>query len=552
MYSVVNTSYKGNMAEAYSYHTFILPFSWSSKGDSYEGFVEYFENNDNWTCTDMEDSNDIGSARTVDTEEERLQLYKEYQYFYPYARKAIYGFDEKIVRNYSFMHELLHDKATYHICKGKKEYVLILNAIRLKIYNTGVALFIMECQNCEKNQWNLAAVKDINDYGRRISLPFIPEGKDGFSLCADKLSVEVDGMEFVSDFKGYIAGERESISLNHIADYIKEILDFGGMIKETFSSHKVDSTDRFWIYPMLGDRMFVQSFILDKKEVAGMLRTASGSFRNLPEIDQEYAYKRDQEKAKSLYELAYVDPANGVSVSDNKMLLEFLKDALYTRWIDSGSMYMVTNYSCILLTNYADHNYRNSFLTQYYQMFCLAIAQRASIKVFKRKIASISSDFKNKRNGNKKKKILQKIITLEEEYIEFTSQLCFSEVSPEQQGIELYDLMKKQFRLKDETDSLKEQIEGLYNVANIRNENESNNMMNALTWIAFIVSIASMAISTMQISGFLYWLTDDEVYEHSIKFGMNWEAIVVVVSFTVSLVLSGIILIRSKYKNRKF
>ena len=92
----------------YSYHTFILPFLWEGTQEhrhTMEKFAGCFRKNPNWVCTDMPDEYYIRRSPALVSSEDVLLLYKEYQYFHPFVRKAIYGFGENIVTNFSFMGE---------------------------------------------------------------------------------------------------------------------------------------------------------------------------------------------------------------------------------------------------------------------------------------------------------------------------------------------------------------------------------------------------------------------------------------------------------------
>ena len=206
--------------QVYSYHTFILPFSWSESGDKYQKFVGYFESNNYWECDDIENSNSLRTTERGLTQEEQVRLYNEYQYFTPYARKAIYGLDEKIVRNFSFMPQQIDSNAHYCIRKNHNDYDLNIKAIKLKVFNTGIALLVFECENTRYH--NIEAAKDINDYGRRITLPFIPDNPD-YSIAADCLTISIsEKVAFTSDFRAFIKNKEKDISMNRIADIIKD------------------------------------------------------------------------------------------------------------------------------------------------------------------------------------------------------------------------------------------------------------------------------------------------------------------------------------------
>ena len=207
----------------YSYHTFILPFIWegeASKRISMKKFVGIFENNPNWQDTNLNDENRFPDFELRSDGTDELLFYKEHQYFHPYVRRAIYGTEPTLVRNFSFMPVNVNNKGKYYIEKSKycksvnrivtRKYMLMLNGIKLKIFNTGVALFIVECENHGvdaegKSQASIEDVKNINDFGRRISLPFVPTEYKTASCCADKLTVEIPGVAtFEDDYGSFI------------------------------------------------------------------------------------------------------------------------------------------------------------------------------------------------------------------------------------------------------------------------------------------------------------------------------------------------------------
>ena len=88
------------------------------------------------------------------------------QYFNCSCLKAIYGFkldeenDLRIVNNYKFKPELIRNRAELCIQVVKKdnivEYKLLLNAIRLKVFNTNIAIMIFEAEN-----HNYSEIEDI-------------------------------------------------------------------------------------------------------------------------------------------------------------------------------------------------------------------------------------------------------------------------------------------------------------------------------------------------------------------------------------------------------
>ena len=249
----------------YSYHTFIYPFSWKNIKKTGEDFRKFIRKSRVWQGTNIEIEDDISSTQNNYIGKDLLTLYKEYQYFNPFARKAIYGFNEGIVENYSFFDEKIHEKAHYIIRKDDKTYDLLVNAIRLKIYNTGVALFVIEAENHDASS-TIEDVKNINDYGRRVSMPIL----SGSNLCADMIILDLkDGkVPIVENFSkaminAPISVSKDDICLTHLCDIIKEILVYDS--DKVISSRASRKDADYYIYPLLDDRMFVICSVTDKK-----------------------------------------------------------------------------------------------------------------------------------------------------------------------------------------------------------------------------------------------------------------------------------------------
>ncbi len=522
------------MKKAYSYHTFILPFIWEDcecNDKTLETFVDCFESNPYWENVDMKNEHHMNSSKRIVSYDDSALLYKEYQYFHPFVRQAIYGFERGIVRNYSFMPHEIRNKANYYISKDDNHYKLLVNGVNLKIFNTGIALFILECENHGvtadgKPQNTIEAVKNINDYGRRISLPFFPyDPKD--SVCADKLSLVIDGVaEFSYDAKKFLEKlDRDNmfendISLTYISDFIKELLSFKG--KYRFTSKAIVEPNSFYIYSALDDRMFVACHVCDP-EVANRLRTR--------DADGNLVYTYDADLSKELYELVFIDPAQKCSCYSKEMREKLLEDHLYKRWIDEGSIYSFVNHGMLCITNRDEEYLLLNFLAIYIQMSCLVLVQRASLLNFRRKVSCISN--KMEENGKTLDiKTIGDLLNLQEKFIAFRSQLHFIEVSSEEQGIEMYNMMYETFMIERELSVVKEQLDSLYDAANTTLDYDFNKWATVFAIVSVILAIADIINS-------LFFAEAGTAVLHS-------AAIIV---FLTSIILS--VLLLKKYKRKK-
>lgn len=507
----------------YSYHTFVLPFVWEGEGKhqkSMKDFVACFQNNPNWKCTNMKEEPKIYTESVFGNDAEAMLYYNEFQYFHPYVRKAIYGFDHNIVSNFSFRPDAVRNKATYHIYRryksGKKDgnqkkdavkhYVLSINAINLKIYNTGIALFILECENhgtdaCGNSQRSFEDIKNINDYGRRISLPFIPiEPSDYHTICADKLSVEIPGIDTFDDNyyefakslwkKESISGE---ISLTHMCDFVKRILSYKSDLKFTSKwENSGNSENNVYIYPAVDDRMFVNCFVLDE-DVANAMRAQENG---------DYAFLENDDLSKSLYEFAFIDPGKldyndkgNCTCRSSKMRRKLLEEHVYDRWADPdpesdfGTVYTVANQGLMALANGDEYGIlSNPFLTEYVNMSSLCLVQKATLIHFQREASAISAGIEESGKKINRKTIL-KLMNLQERFVAYQSQLSFTEVTPQEQGIEMYDLLRKFMFIDREQESLAKRLESLESAADTNLDFGFNKIALIFTIVAIVLSL---------------------------------------------------------------
>ena len=166
-----------NTKNIFSFHTFLLPLSWENGEKNPHKSKKDFEAmlagsgwvNINWEANALPHICELGPCST---EESNRQAYATYQYFNLAARPAILGIgktEENIVDIFTYCPQLLQRAnggrrpVRYRIIKGDKTYDLPIYAIRLKVYNTGVATIIFEIENY--NYRSEKEVKEFNAYG---------------------------------------------------------------------------------------------------------------------------------------------------------------------------------------------------------------------------------------------------------------------------------------------------------------------------------------------------------------------------------------------------
>lgn len=460
------------MDKVYSYHTFILPFIWEGQdhtSKTMKKISKCFSDNLNWLSCDIK-NNDFKSISKIPQMDER-SFYAEHQYFHPAVRKAIYGYDNNIVTNYIFK-PTMNNNSQYIIKKNDLEYSIDISAIKLKIFNTGIATLIIECKNCKYK--SIADVKNINDYGRRIAVPYIPDDASA-CVCADYLAIKInDSLIFEENFKKDFIDKTNSskdfsgISLDHIADFIKQILGYGSDIK--FTSVPTKDKKSIYIYSALDDRMFVACLVADE------------------ELANEYCnYKNDINTEKSLYELAFCDRDGDLTCQSSQMRKERLETCVYDRWAEYETLYTFTPQAMICVMSDFEPLI-NSFLTQYTQICILCLVQRASLINFQDEALDLTKDIETRGKAINSKTVA-KLMNLQERFIAFQSQLNFYEISSQEQAVDIYTIIKTNFFVDKHNNELKEQLDLLYSAANINLDFGFNKGAMILALIALVVSL---------------------------------------------------------------
>ena len=171
--------------------------------------------------------------------------------------------------------------------------------------------------------------------------------------------------------------------------------------------------------------------------------------------------ERYKELSKSLYEYIYIDKEGDYSAATFSFRKNILNESIYSRWSEYGTVYGVSHTSLVAITGEfkgVESMIIRPFLTQYVEIAILALVQRASILRFQRQSS-----------GNLKNKDIQ---DLQKRYINYRNQLHFFEVSSQEQGIELYELIRKQLYIEKEIESLEKNLEILYEKSNVDMSNK--------------------------------------------------------------------------------
>lgn len=464
--------------ELYSYHTFIFPFIWNHSGKITRGKFEKYIH-PYWEPELRCDQFDP-------------QKYAQYCYFNQAARNAIFteaGDRNPIVRNFRFNVDKLcqngswldsdkdHTNPVKYIIKknagkdGGHAFVATLNVnnIRLRLFNTGVGMIVFELENYDKNTEQ--DINLINEYGRRVFMPFVADG--GCKLCADTITLQYPGGEMVSTFSGKNLKGNSDIRFMELIMYLLRNDKY-----EATTSLKLKQ-NQIRIEPIIDDRMFVSCVWMNNDFALRMLQfdKEQKEYRYLVDaLDMEP--NADSSAARQLYELLFVD-GDGLSCRSRTMLRKMLEEHVYTRWLEYSSEYGtiagMTEYSMITVST--DPVAVNAHLMEYTEMVMLVLAQRATLLAFERQISDCA---RGKLPVNK----------VQRAYVDFQSKYLLREVTPQQQGMEMYNLLLKNLFIDTMQGDLEKQINALFSAERNSIEWSDNLILLCLAVLGIVDAIA--------------------------------------------------------------
>lgn len=445
--------------ELFSYHIFLFPFKWEIAGREHLSFSE------RTSLKNMEPANPCWERINAALPDNcKSELFNEKNFFYDFTHPILYNsanIKENIIQHYQRTEPYRQD-VLYKICihsERDNHYDLKLKLIELNLFGTGVGIlkFYLENDRYKKPE----DIMRINHYGRVISPPFFEltngiEGTKGYAL-AESIGIEGlngDPKRYFEDFNGY---KNDDASLFKPAKFITALItDFSGKMK---------------IRSVIDDRMFT-IFWYGNDELAAKIRHRYDIFK----MDDEW------------YKLLFID--DGYATCQNNAMRKILVEKhTYTRWQKWGMLYGCTQFSLIFLSGTRPHaSLLTNFRTIYARMVELTLLQLSTILKFNDELPLISND------GKKSQVIANHIRDLYKNYIHFVDKIYFREITSQEQGSEIYDLLQDVMKVKEEVKGLEDELSELHNYLTILEHKEHNTNIELMTLVSSVIIIPTLTI----------------------------------------------------------
>lgn len=463
----------------HSYHIFLFPFKWEvfqGKNHQKHPLVERSKLNDMLPKVNLDYWETFTYQPDIDSDD--FCNYGEYAYFYDYTRDVLNLNPEyEGVSLKQYRHKGISANSSYHFIVRGKEYTLYLEDVILNLYENGVGVLTLFLQNLTYSE--KADIFFINDFGRRIYPQYLGGSPltagPKYSFLASTIGVSgvytYLGSDVVEDFSHYDSLQKLK---NQPFVIPKHLLAFLG--EDFHTKHPHLQRGEAFISPIIDDRMFTICIYYNQQFLDQLAKK-----QNQYNESTVYGYQNSQE----WYQYIFVDGATSSCYSDI-MRQKQLTESTYDRWLDlrmngkrSGQIFGVSRYSFMVVA--APDDYYNTMIIrkhishQYFQLVLLSLVQRAYLINFSGEVARISQQLSNKMSLlSKETGAISQLYLL---YIKFVNRIFFREITPQEQGIELYDLLQTRMRIRDDVKDLNTEISELSNYVETQQQNR-------LTWIA--------------------------------------------------------------------
>ena len=458
--------------------------------------------------------------------------YAYMHYFNSEAQEITYRKSD-LVRNYAYRpaeaEELIYRISYYDGFEEKEldffdldvKYIMIRE---LKSLAAGFLIIAVDNYSYPK----MDQVAKINQFGRRVYNPFLVGG-DNYQHGEAPTNLQFLTKEEAKQKSAYHSHEK-LIRYEFMDGPAKLLQSFYRVSKENlFRLKALDEAEQTNIAldKIVDDRMFVICYyenhylskLIQQKSIDGLsmddLENNTGAELSKEELDLVIKAKQVEQNSssqnfsyealKTLYRLAFIDKESA-SCADEGMIRSVFDDIAYKRWMDYGTLYMVTQHSLLTVASRASAPafVPTYFLSQYLEMVLIVFSQRIGFLYFSKKTGDEASQPDPLR-----------IRTLQKEYVIFQNQFLLPELSPQEQAVDLYQLLQKQLYVEHHSIILNDQIRSLHEISQTEDavfQGRRDRHLNIFVAILTIVTIVPIFFENAPLFNLLKkWIADNEI-----------------------------------------
>ena len=443
-----------------------------------------------WQPVAGHDPDPIAASQCAPEQIARIH-YQAYNYFHPFVRA--FWFNDNIVQR--LRHPALHTlKATL----STGERVTFDACCDLILFQPDIALLVLhlKCQT----PLPLLTVETCLDQLRRIYPPYVATDSGKGHALRDVQLIDPSNKVFAS----YDAATH--VDLQQRAATLMQSQDTDDRRRHIWAPHWAALLHGIATQP--GDLYALQAFQLgdDRAALASLLSVqhATKQSRLIDQIDDGHMVR-----------LCFADAAGTDTLPYSKVFLaDFEARYCYDRfWYRSGessdasSRILNCGYAFTWLGDgentgfFADHNQGAPVIYRhiYVPMAIIAHFQKAALLVTARKLADLTP-FKN---GQLTPLDPQSFAQIKRHFMAFTQTYWFEEITPQQQGIELYDMYRRHLRLQAHYDANRQAIQDIVEHVDMEENSQLSKAAHHFNWIAMVFAFVSTVLAILSLSASL-------------------------------------------------
>ena len=469
---------------------------------------------------------------------------------------------------------------------------LNLKEITLDIYNESIGIFSFHLDYFPEpaldGKNKLSNVLLINQNGRRLYPPFLDLRYGDFNN--DEVNSELEGTKrrelpesisilyqneivCVENWDNFQIQRNEFNAINRPTYIPKHILYFLNLeeIEKKYRFEYFEKETELDLKLVLDDRMFVMSWLgaeqltdefrklkiklseeeeqfgyvlsdlgkrqLGNNEAGGFYRNISEPRSFIPRYSNGYRY------LDNVFWYKYVFVDGSTKTCQNEIMQEqLLQKHTYDRWVGYNTLYGITRYSFVLLSlplkELKSQEVNAAFIpshlqTIYFRMVLLVLAQRAMVLDFSKKISDIQFSIEN---GDKK--IQNEALMLYKSYRDFINKIFHREVTAQEQGIELYDMLQEHLRVEKQAKELEKEFDEMNRLVTLVGTKHTNERMRLLTILGSIFVVPTFIFNLLKSRFFDSLSPTKTLYNSSIM--IDSTILLLVIIFCTALVATGL------------
>lgn len=411
-------------------------------------------------------------------------------------RQTVYNYQHKSKSGYYAIRLLKKEYIQGEENILEKVYILEVEKIILKLYETGIGIISLFLNNTEYT--DIDDINSINDRGRRIYPPFLSLVEAKKNVLADRIIIEL-----VDSDKNVVFYEEENFEdiFNKLSSKKQDEEGSGDDCKNNSSPIKQANYISKTIMRLLGNRFKVNGEDCSKGDVIinpiidDRMYTMCLFYNNALANQCKVNYKNSE----NWYKYIFID-GDGLTCQSDDMMERLLMESTYDRWIKYGTLYGTSRYSFMVLSGFNSKGkgdfsevIYDHFTSIYFEMVCLVLCQRASILRFSKSATEVAA-----LNGRKQAKATRDLLA---NYICFTNKIYFREATAQDQGIELYEMITKKMLIERDIKSLDQEIDELHRYASMVDSENTAKALYTINIIASLFVIPSFIITIIALGG---------------------------------------------------